>query len=121
MHTRKAARSVILFLHCIGITGVQLPFILELDVDLWFAIDHDHTRLIVVFLIHQRFLDLLMHQRADLVQVMGIALAWLIFALMCLAQLGKLYDWIKRECDLERLLDTPQKRKDLKMSHAKAI
>ena len=51
----------------------------------------------------------------EIAQVMGIALAWLIFALMCLAQLGKLYDWIKRECDLERLLDTPQKRKDLKM------
>src|SRR5260221_14603602 len=69
MHTRKAARSVILFLNCIRITGVQLPFILELDVYLWLAVDHDHTRLIVVFLIHQGFLDFLMHKRADLVEV----------------------------------------------------
>src|SRR5260221_162230 len=51
----------------------------------------------------------------EIAQVMGIALAWLIFALMCVAQLGKLYDWIKQECDLERLLDTPQKREDTKL------
>ena len=51
----------------------------------------------------------------DIAQMMGFALVLLIFALMCLAQLGKLYDWIKQECDLERLLDTPQKREDLKM------
>src|SRR5258708_20065062 len=51
----------------------------------------------------------------EIAQVAGLALAYLIFALMCLAQLGKLYDWIKHECDLERLLDTPQKREDLKM------
>src|SRR5260221_13615510 len=69
MHTRKAARSVILFLHCVGITSVQLAFILELDVYLWLAVEDDHTRLIVVFLIHQRFLDLLMDKRADLVEV----------------------------------------------------
>ncbi len=49
----------------------------------------------------------------DIAQVAGLALAYLIFAVMCLAQLGKLYDWIKQECDLERLLDTPHKRKDL--------
>src|SRR5258708_25450856 len=69
MHTRKAARSVILFLHCVGITSVQLAFILELDVYLWLAIDDDHTRLVAVFLIHQRLLDLLMDKRAYLVKV----------------------------------------------------
>src|SRR5260221_5439315 len=51
----------------------------------------------------------------DIAQMMGFALVLLIFALMCLAQLGKLYDWIKQECDLERLLDTPQKREDTKL------
>src|SRR5260221_11434739 len=50
----------------------------------------------------------------EIAQVAGLALAYLIFALMCLAKLGKLYDWIKQECDLERLLDTPQKREALK-------
>src|SRR5258708_36632430 len=50
----------------------------------------------------------------DIAQMMGFALVLLIFALMCLAQLGKLYDWIKQECDLERLLDTPQQREALK-------
>src|SRR5260221_12771593 len=69
MHTRKAARSVILFLHCIRITSVQLAFILELDVYLWLAIDDDHTRLIGIFFIHQRLLDLLMDKRAYLVKV----------------------------------------------------
>ena len=51
----------------------------------------------------------------DIAQMMGFALVLLIFALMCLAQLGKLYDWIKQECNLERLLDTPQKREDTKL------
>src|SRR5258708_7493314 len=45
----------ILFLHRIRIPGVQLPFILKFNVDLWLAVDHDHTRLVIVFLVHQRF------------------------------------------------------------------
>src|SRR5260221_680518 len=51
----------------------------------------------------------------DIAQMMGFALVLLIFALMCLDRAAAIYDRVKQECDLERLLDTPQKREDLKL------
>lgn len=42
----------------------------------------------------------------------GFIFTGCIFALMCFMQAAKIYDKIKQECNIEKLLDTPQKERD---------
>lgn len=44
-----------------------------------------------------------------------IAIGGVFFALTCFAWAIKMYDMLKEQCSLEKLLDTPQKREDLKL------
>jgi hypothetical protein len=50
-----------------------------------------------------------------ILQWSGFIFIGCIFALMCFAQAANLYERMKQECRLERLLDTPQKENDTKM------